>query len=81
MPKKKEYIADYGDWHFESYWNEFAGSWSVYMAKKTDDGYKLVTHCFRDEPIKTTEDAKEMVENWLEIKRRILDNLDDESED
>ncbi|MBQ6852390.1 MAG: hypothetical protein IJO04_05110 [Oscillospiraceae bacterium] len=81
MAKKKEYIADYGEWRFESYWNDLTESWSVYQAKKTDDGYKLVTHCFRDEPIKTTEDAKEQVEIWLEIQRRILDKLDDESED
>lgn len=78
MAEKKEYIADYNEWHFESYWNEFTESWSVYHSVKTDDGYQFVTHSFRGEPIKTTEDAKEAAEWWLEFKRRILD---DESEE
>jgi hypothetical protein len=71
MAKKEEYIADYGEWHFESYWNEYTESWSVYQSEKTDEGFRLVTHMFRHEPIKTTEEAKEMVENWLEFQRRI----------
>ncbi len=71
MAKKKEYIVDYAEWHFESYWNVYAESWSVYMAKKTDDGYKLEAHSFREKPIRTTEEGKEVVENWLEFQRRI----------
>ena len=72
---QKEYIADYGNWHFESFWNEMTESWCVYQAKKTAEGYKMVRHCLRDEPIKTAKDAKEMVENWREFIRRIIEEV------
>lgn len=67
MAEVKEYIADYENWHFESYWNEFTESWSVYQAEKTENGYELRCHCFQTNPVKNTEDAKERVENWLKL--------------
>jgi hypothetical protein len=67
MPKKKEYIADYGKWHFESYWNEYTESWSVYQSEETESGYELRCHCFQTKPVKNTKVAKERVENWLKL--------------
>ena len=66
-PKKKEYIADYDNWHFKSYWNEFTESWSVYQYEKTENGYELRCHLFMTVPVKTTEAAKDRVENWLKL--------------
>ena len=66
-PKKKEYIADYDNWHFKSYWNEFTECWSVYQYEKTENGYELRCHLFMTVPVKTTEAAKNRVENWLKL--------------
>lgn len=67
MSKKKEYIADYGNWHFESFWNEMTESWSVYQSEKTESGYVLSCHCFMTKPVKNTKEAKKRVENWLKL--------------
>ena len=65
IDKPKEYVVDYEQWHFESYWNELCECWSVYQAEKVDDGYKLRVHSLSEKPIATVEDAKESVEIWL----------------
>ena len=65
MDKPKEYVVDYEQWHFESYWSELCECWSVYQAEKVDDGYKLRVHSLNEKPIATVEDAKECIEIWL----------------
>lgn len=72
MEDLKSYTVDYEDWHFESYWNEVTASWSVYQVKKKEDGYEARVHCFRSEPVKTIDDAKYLVDNWLELRKVIF---------
>ena len=65
-----EYIVDYEDRHFESFWNEMCEAWSVYQAKLQENGkYELEVHFLCEKPIATVEDAKERVENWQYVEK------------
>jgi hypothetical protein len=76
---QEEYIVDYEDRHFESFWNEDCELWSVYQAKLQENGkYELEVHFLDNKPIATVEDAKERVEFWLKFKEVVLDEVKSE---
>ena len=75
---KDEYIVDYEEYHFESFWNEYCELWSVYQSKKTDGAYKLEVHFLDNKPISTVEDAKERIKLWKKFKEVILDEVKSE---
>jgi hypothetical protein len=75
---QEEYIVDYEEWHFESFWNEMCEAWSVYQAKLQDGKYELEVHYLCEKPIATIEDAKERVEFWLKFKEVVLDEVKSE---
>jgi hypothetical protein len=75
---KDEYIVDYEEYHFESFWNEECELWSVYQSKKTEDGYKLEVHFLDNKPIATVEDVKTRIELWKKFKEVILDGVKSE---
>ena len=76
---REEYIVDYEEYHFESFWNEMCEAWSEYQSKKQDDGtYQLEVHSLGDKPVATVEDAKARVENWLKFKEVVLDEMKSE---
>jgi hypothetical protein len=55
---REEYVVNYEDYHFESFWNEMCEAWSVYQSKKDDDGaYKLEVHFLDSKPVATVEDV------------------------
>jgi hypothetical protein len=79
---REEYIVDYEDRRFESYWNEMCEAWSVYQSKLQENGkYEIEVHYLGDKPIATVEDAKERVENWLKFKKIVLDEVKSEVEE
>ena len=76
---RKEYVVDYEEYHFESFWNEDCELWSVYQAKLQENGeYELEVHFLDNKPIATVEDAKERIKLWKKFKEVILDEVKSE---